>query len=186
MFSFLKDHFPFSKIVIIGAMISPFILGLFNYEDVLFTDKSPIERIVNKNIKVNVGENFIVMEINEDKQRKNIKLNCTQNNCGLKDTGEYFLSSLEYAKVKNYSAFFQRHQNKIRYYYYLISICFNKKCTENLQDNFLNKEHEKILSQRNAYVTFFILLVIGLMSLPIGREIKSVAAEEIRRKYGVK
>lgn len=74
MLSFLKEHFPLSKIVIMMATLAPFILGLYNYYDVLFTDKSPFERIVNKNIKATVETNFILMEINENNQKKNNKI----------------------------------------------------------------------------------------------------------------
>jgi hypothetical protein len=70
MFSLLKDYFPLSKIAIIIAFLVPLGLGLNNYSDILFSDKSPIKRIINKNIKVNVGSDFVVVEINEKQQRK--------------------------------------------------------------------------------------------------------------------
>ena len=70
MFSLLKDYFPLSKIAIIIAFLVPLGLGLNNYSDILFSDKSPIKRITNKNIKVNVGSDFVVVEINEKQQRK--------------------------------------------------------------------------------------------------------------------
>ena len=70
MFSLLKDSFPLSKIAIIIAFLVPLGLGLNNYSDILFSDKSPIKRIINKNIKVNVGSDFVVVEINEKQQRK--------------------------------------------------------------------------------------------------------------------
>ena len=50
MFSLLKDYFPLSKIAIIIAFLVPLGLGLNNYSDILFSDKSPIKRIINKNI----------------------------------------------------------------------------------------------------------------------------------------
>ena len=70
MFSLLKDYFPLSKIAIIIAFLVTLGLGLNNYSDILFSDKSPIKRIINKNIKVNVGSDFVVVEINEKQQRK--------------------------------------------------------------------------------------------------------------------
>ena len=70
MLSLLKDYFPLSKIAIIIAFLVPLGLGLNNYSDILFSDKSPIKRIINKNIKVNVGSDFVVVEINEKQQRK--------------------------------------------------------------------------------------------------------------------
>ncbi len=187
MFSLLKDYFPLSKIAIIIAFLVPLGLGLNNYSDILFSDKSPIKRIINKNIKVNVGSDFVVVEINEKQQRKKIKLDCTKENCGLTNSGEYFLSAIEYANVPNYTAFFSSKSVKAeRNNYYLMKICINNKCIENLQDSFLTKKHEEITSQSNAYVMFFIFFIVGLMLLPIGRESKSESVAEIERKYNIK
>ena len=86
--------------------------------------------------------------------------------------------------MPNYTAFFSSKSVKAeRNNYYLMKICINNKCIENLQDSFLTKKHEEITSQSNAYVIFFI---VGLMLLPIGRESKSESVAEIERKYNIK
>lgn len=89
--------------------------------------------------------------------------------------------------MPNYTAFFSSKSVKAeRNNYYLMKICINNKCIENLQDSFLTKKHEEITSQSNAYVMFFIFFIVGLMLLPIGRESKSESVAEIERKYNIK
>lgn len=180
--SLWKKYFPFSKLVLL--LVALVACGLYMYRHYnLVVGEPRIKQVVMHNVAVIVKQDRLESELIKENNQW-VVLPCYTPYCGLMKEGKYILSEIKYIIFHDQKPLSKSSSKNI---YYLSHICINKKsCFDNNVTNLLNKKKTQLINDARFGAFYWIVVIILIIVVPYGDELKSKIKKAIERKYGIR